>query len=172
MSPQGPGAAVTPPSGKEQGTGEAAGPEAADTKSLTTVKEYKYIPQDKLPEVKGASAYKWDPQKKTLRFSYNVWAGWLPIIAANHGTSANDESVFYKKYGFRVEMVLMDDPVAARDAYATGDVHTLWGTLDMIVLFAPELLKDSRTAPARRPADRLVQRRRRHRRPRHDQVGG
>lgn len=87
------------------------------------------------------------PREKVLRFSYNVWAGWLPIIAANHGTAPNDESIFYKKYGFRVEMVLMDDPVAARDAFATGDVHTLWGTLDMIVLFAPELMKDSRTAP-------------------------
>ncbi len=141
----GPGGPVAQQAGKP--AVEGAGVEAPDTKSLTTVKEYKYIPQEKLPEVKGASAYKWDPAAKTLRFSYNVWAGWLPIIAANHGTAANDQSVFFKKYGFRVEMVLMDDPVAARDAYATGDVHTLWGTLDMIVLFAPDLMKDSRTAP-------------------------
>ncbi len=82
-----------------------------------------------------------------LRFSYNVWGGWLPVIAANHGTKPNTDSVFYKKYGFRVEMVLMDDPVLARDAYAAGDVQTLWGTLDMMVLFAPELVRDSRTAP-------------------------
>ena len=32
----------------------------------------------------------------------------------------------------------------------------LWGTLDMMVLFAPDLMKDSRTAPARLPAGRLV----------------
>ena len=44
-------------------------------------------------------------------------------------------------------MVLMDDPVIARDAYAAGDVHTLWGTVDMMVLFVPELVRDSRTAP-------------------------
>ena len=44
-------------------------------------------------------------------------------------------------------MVLMDDPVAARDAFAAGEVHTLWGTADMMVLLAPELIKDSRTAP-------------------------
>jgi hypothetical protein len=32
---------------------------------------------------------------------------------------------------------LMDDPVAARDAFAAGKVHTLWGTADMMVLMAP-----------------------------------
>ncbi len=114
---------------------------------ITTVTEYKYVPADKLPPVSGVSAYKWDPEKKILRFSYNVWAGWLPIIAANHGTEPNDESVFYKKYGFRLQMVLMDDPVTARDAYIAGDVHTLWGTVDMMTLFAGGLTRDSRTAP-------------------------
>lgn len=121
--------------------------EAPDTTGVTTVKEYKYVPADKLPAVKGVSQYRWDAKEKILRFSYNVWAGWLPVIAANRGTKANMESVFYKKHGFRVEMVLMDDPVAARDAFAAGEVHTLWGTVDMMVLLAPELIKDSRTAP-------------------------
>jgi NitT/TauT family transport system substrate-binding protein len=132
-----------------QGKGESGSieTEAPDTTGVTTVKEYKYVPADKLPGVKGVSQYRWDAKEKILRFSYNVWAGWLPVIAANHGTKPNTESVFYKKYGFRVEMVLMDDPVAARDAFAAGEVHTLWGTADMMVLLAPELIKDSRTAP-------------------------
>ena len=121
--------------------------EAPDTKGVTTVSEYKYVPADKLPAVKGVSQYKWDEKDKVLRFSYNVWSGWLPVIAANRGTKPNTESVFFKKYGFKVEMVLMDDPVAARDAYASGGVHTLWGTVDMMTLFAPELNRDSRTAP-------------------------
>jgi len=127
--------------------GEAPAAEAPDASDVTTVKEYKYVPAERLPAVKGVSQYKWDDKEKILRFSYNVWAGWLPVIAANRGTKPNDESIFAKKYGFRVEMVLMDNPVAARDAYAAGDVHTLWGTVDMMVLFAPELLRDSRTAP-------------------------
>ena len=121
--------------------------EAADTSGVTTVKEYKYVPADKLPAVKGVSQYRWNEKEKILRFSYNVWAGWLPVIAANHGTKPNPESIFAKKYGFRVEMVLMDDPVAARDAFAAGEVHTLWGTADMMVLLSPELIRDSRTAP-------------------------
>jgi NitT/TauT family transport system substrate-binding protein len=121
--------------------------EAPDTTGVTTVKEYKYVPAEKLPAVKGVSQYKWDAKEKILRFSYNVWAGWLPVIAANHGTKPNPESIFAKKYGFRVEMVLMDDPVAARDAFAAGEVQTLWGTTDMMVLLSPELIKDTRTAP-------------------------
>ncbi len=121
--------------------------EAPDTAGVTTVREYKYVAADRLPEVKGVSQYRWDEKEKILRFSYNVWAGWLPVIAANHGTKPNADSVFAKKHGFRVEMILMDDPVAARDAFAAGEVHTLWGTVDMMVLLAPELVKDSRTAP-------------------------
>lgn len=121
--------------------------EAPDLTGVTTVKEYKFIAAERLPAVKGVSAYKWDEKNKVLRFSYNVWSGWLPVIAANHGTKPNEDSVFFKKYGFKVEMVLMDDPVAARDAFASGDVHTLWGTADMLTLFAGELTRDSRTAP-------------------------
>ncbi len=126
---------------------EAPQTEAPDTKGVTTVSEYKYVPGDRLPAVKGVSQYKWDANQKILRFSYNVWAGWLPVIAANRGTKPNADSVFAKKYGFRVEMVLMDDPVIARDAFAAGEVHTLWGTVDMMTLFAPELSRDSRTSP-------------------------
>ena len=126
---------------------EAPQTEAPDTSGVTTVKEYKYVPGDRLPAVKGVSQYKWNDKEKVFRFSYNVWAGWLPIIAANRGTKPNAESVFAKKHGFRLEMVLMDDPVIARDAYAAGEVHSLWGTVDMMTLFAPELQRDSRTSP-------------------------
>jgi len=120
--------------------------EAADTKGITTVQEYTYVPREKLPPVKGTSDYQWDPQTKVLKFPINVWIGWLPIVAANHGAKPNDQSIFAKK-GFKVELSLLDNPVDARNAYAAGKTHILWGTLDMMVLFAPELMKDSRTAP-------------------------
>jgi NitT/TauT family transport system substrate-binding protein len=121
--------------------------EAPDTNSATTVTEYKFVPRETLPPVKGTSGYQWDEKEKIVVFPINVWAGWLPIIAANHGFAPNEESVFFKKYGFKVNLKLIDDPVAARDAYASGNSHVMWGTLDMIALFAPELMRDSRTAP-------------------------
>jgi len=121
--------------------------EAPDTKGITTVSEYTYVPGEKLPPVKGVSSYKWDTQAKVVEFPINVWIGWLPIVAANHGFAPSSESIFAKKYGFKVNLKLIDDPVVARDAFAAGESHVLWGTLDMMVLFAPELMKDSRSAP-------------------------
>jgi len=151
-APAGPGTVAgggATPGGPDAGGGAppAGGPEAPDKNSITTVKEYAYVPQQKLPAVKGTSNYKWDEKEKVVSFSLNVWSGWLPIYAANKGAKANAESIFAKKYGFKVELKLIDDPVAARDAYASGDVHVLWGTLDMMALFAPDLMKDSRTSP-------------------------
>ncbi len=121
--------------------------EAADAKGITTKESYTYKLEERLPPVKGTSNYKWDENEKVVQFPINVWIGWLPIVAANHGFAPNGESIFAKKHGFRVNLKLIDDPVVARDAFATGESHILWGTLDMIALFAPELMKDSRTAP-------------------------
>jgi NitT/TauT family transport system substrate-binding protein len=125
------------------------GPEAFDPTGITTVKEYEYRSEARLPPVKpnAVSGYKWDAANKTFKFPINVWIGWLPIIAANHGAKANQESVFFKKHGFMVDIVLVDDPVACRDGYIAGDYPVLWGTLDMMVLFSEQLMKDSRTAP-------------------------
>lgn len=121
--------------------------EAPDAKGITTVSEYKYVPQERLPAVKGVSNYKWDSTEKVVQFPINVWIGWLPIVAANRGFAPNENSIFFQKYGFKVNLKIIDDPVVARDAFASGESHILWGTLDMMVLFAPELMKDSRTAP-------------------------
>ncbi|HPW58243.1 MAG TPA: hypothetical protein PLK58_06365, partial [Candidatus Rifleibacterium sp.] len=121
--------------------------EAPDAAGVTTVQEYTYVPNESLPAVTGVSSYKWDEANKVVVFPINVWFGWLPIIAANNGFEPNEESVFFKKYGFKVNLKLIDDPIVARDAFAAGESHILWGTLDMIALFAPGLMKDSRTAP-------------------------
>ena len=101
---------------------------------MTTVKEYSFKPAERLPEIKQASRYK--PMKdNTVRFALNVWAGWAPIILANNGTKA--EKVWKTPDGeeFKVELVIIDNPVAMLGAYTSGDVHIGWGTLDMVPLF-------------------------------------
>ncbi|HWX20388.1 MAG TPA: phosphate ABC transporter substrate-binding/OmpA family protein [Candidatus Binatia bacterium] len=102
-----------------------------------------------IPAVTGVSDYKKEMKdnKIVVEFPINVWPGWAPIIVANQGLEPNDQSVFAKKYGFYVRLSIVDDPVKARDLFAAGQSHILWGTLDMIALFAPELVKDSRTVP-------------------------
>ncbi|MFC1706556.1 ABC transporter substrate-binding protein [Planctomycetota bacterium] len=118
--------------------------EDPDGKPITTVEKYEYVPSETLPEVKGVSNYSWE--NDTVVFPVNVWIGWAPIIMANGGLEPSEESVFFKRYGFKVKLPVIDDPVEARDSFAAGKAHILWGTLDMMALFAPHLAKDSRSA--------------------------
>jgi len=112
----------------------------------TTVKEYKFVSSTKLPPVKGVSSY--EPLKdNTVRFALNVWAGWAPILLANEGLKAGKEWTTPGGKKFKVDLVLIDDPVAMSDAYAAGKVHIGWATLDMVPLFLEELRKDSRMMP-------------------------
>ena len=105
-----------------------------DTASPTTVKEYHFKPAEKLPPVKGTAAYK-PLVNNTVRFALNVWAGWAPIVLANNGFKAGQEWTAGDGKKFKVELVLIDNPVAMRDAYAAGEVPIGWATLDMVPLF-------------------------------------
>src|SRR5262245_4734309 len=104
-----------------------------DPKPVTTkdIKGVIYVPAQRLPEVKGAAAYK-AMQDRTVRFAINVWAGWAPIILANEGFKAGKVWKDGEGKDFKVELALIDDPVKMRDAYAAGDMHIGWGTLDMM----------------------------------------
>jgi NitT/TauT family transport system substrate-binding protein len=110
-----------------------------------TKKEYKIVPSEHLPEVKGTSDYK-PLVNNTVRFAINVWAGWGPIILANNGFQAGKIWKTPDGQDFRVELVLIDDPVKMRAAYASGNVHIGWATVDMLPLFM-ESFKDSRVMP-------------------------
>ena len=122
------------------------GAEAPDTKGITTAKDYNYVPAQKLPAVQGISSYK-PMTDRTVRFALNVWAGWAPIIFANNGLKAGKVWKTPGGQDFKVDLVLIDDPVAMRDAYAAGSVHIGWGTLDMVPLLLDSLRKDSRVMP-------------------------
>jgi NitT/TauT family transport system substrate-binding protein len=122
------------------------GAEAPDASGITTKKEYNYVPATKLPEVKGISNYT-PMTDRTVRFAINVWAGWAPIIYANNGLKAGKVWKTPSGKDFKVELVLIDDPVAMRDAFAAGNVQIGWATLDMVPLFMEGLRKDSRVMP-------------------------
>jgi NitT/TauT family transport system substrate-binding protein len=77
----------------------------------------------------------------------NVWAGWAPVILANDGFAASKVWTAPGGRTFKLELVLIDDPIAMRDAYASGKVHIGWATLDMLPLFVEQLRRDSRTMP-------------------------
>src|SRR5947208_678360 len=122
---------------------------AADIPLLAGTNAATLVERSSIPAVTGVSDYAKGTKegKLIIEFPINVWPGWAPIIVANAGLDPNDQSVFARKYGFYVHLSIVDDPVKARDLFAAGQSHVLWGTLDMIALFAPELVKDSRTVP-------------------------
>jgi NitT/TauT family transport system substrate-binding protein len=122
--------------------------EASDSGSVTTVKEYSFRPAARLPEITGTSAYK-PLADNTVRFALNVWAGWGPIILANEGFKPGKIWKTPDGGQFKVELVLIDDPVAMRNAYAAGEIHIGWATLDMVPLFVDGFTKagDNRVMP-------------------------
>lgn len=128
---------------------QAAKTPPADIPLLAGTNAAVLVDRSSIPAVTGVSDYAKSTKdgKLVIEFPINVWPGWAPIILANAGLEPNDQSVFYKKHGFYVRLSIVDDPVKARDLFASGQSHVLWGTLDMIALFAPELVKDSRTVP-------------------------
>jgi len=124
----------------------AGGAEKPYSSGITTVKEYNFVATAKLPEVKGISNY--TPMvDRTVRFAINVWAGWGPIIYANNGFKPGRIWKTPAGKDFKLELVLIDDPVAMRDAFAAGTLHVGWATLDMVPLFLEGLRKDSRVMP-------------------------
>jgi len=120
--------------------------ESPDSTAITTVKEYSFVAGEKLPEVKGVSDYK-PLEDNVVKFSINVWAGWAPIIHANQGFKPGKVWKTQDGKEFKVELVLIDDPVAMRDAFAAGNIHVGWATVDMLPLFLESLHKDSRAMP-------------------------
>ena len=136
---------------KQLDAAKATPPAAPDitSKLLKGTNEASLVDGSIIPAVAGVSDYVKPMQngKLVVQFPINVWPGWAPIIVANGGLDPSDASIFAQKYGFYLKLSIVDDPVKARDLFASGQSHVLWGTLDMIALFAPELVKDSRTVP-------------------------
>ncbi|HMP79133.1 MAG TPA: phosphate ABC transporter substrate-binding/OmpA family protein [Pirellulaceae bacterium] len=132
--------------------GFSDGAEQDDSAGITTVQEYEFQPSQRLPPVTGASAYR-PMEDRTVRFAINVWAGWAPIVYANDGFQAGKLWQGPDGKTFKVELVLIDDPVQMRDAYVSGSIHIGWCTLDMLPLFVDGFVdaqgnpKDSRIMP-------------------------
>jgi len=141
-----PGGAQAP--GAKPVTEKIGDMQAIISKLLAADREAQAVGAAAIPPVKGVSAYKLDQfnGKPLVIFPINVWPGWAPIIVANNGLEPNDQSLF-TKFGFYVKLTIVDDPVKNRDLYASGQSPIMWATLDMVALFAPELVKDSRTIP-------------------------
>jgi NitT/TauT family transport system substrate-binding protein len=59
-----------------------------------------------------------------------TWGGYAAGQYWNQGFDANNNSNFYKDYGFKVKFHVLDDFDASRDAFKAGRVDLLWATID------------------------------------------
>jgi NitT/TauT family transport system substrate-binding protein len=135
--------------GGETAEGQA---ESASDDIVTTVQEYEFVPAERLPPVKGTAGYQ-ELNDNTVRFALNVWAGWAPIIHANEGFQPGKVWKTADGKDFKVHLILADNPVEMRDAYAAGNYHIGWATVDMLPLFMEGFVdssgqpRDSRIMP-------------------------
>jgi NitT/TauT family transport system substrate-binding protein len=130
------------------GTPNATVAENPDPNGVTTVKEYTFEAAQKLPPVPGSGEYKALGKKtRVVRFAYNVWAGWAPIIYANGGKAPKKIWKDAKGEDFQVELVQIDNPVDMGNVFASGEIHIGWATVDMLPLITQRLNKDPRTMP-------------------------
>lgn len=67
---------------------------------------------------------------KVVRIGVVTWGGYAGGQYFNEGFKVNAQSRFYKKYGFLVDFVVLDDFVPSRDAWKAGEVDLLWVTVD------------------------------------------
>jgi NitT/TauT family transport system substrate-binding protein len=75
----------------------------------------------------------------TLRVQLVSWGGYAPGLYFNEGVLANEQSRFFKEYGFKVEFKLENDLLNAMNAWMAGEYDVLVQTADAFPLYtAPD----------------------------------
>jgi NitT/TauT family transport system substrate-binding protein len=102
-----------------------------------------------VPRLKPAAAY--EVKDNTLDIELSEYAGYAGLIVANGGLAPNENSIFFKKYGFKVRLTLSEEDswsglnsgrLAA--SATTADVLPLYGQQLQVVV--PALISFSRGA--------------------------
>jgi NitT/TauT family transport system substrate-binding protein len=90
--------------------------------------------QTETPKLPPAGAYQ--PKDNTLDVELSEYAGYAGIIAANGGLAPNENSVFFKKYGFRVAIRLSEEE--SWPALNTGKMAASATTADVLAVYGKQ----------------------------------
>lgn len=71
----------------------------------------------------------------TLRVQLVTWGGYAPGLYFNEGANANENSRFFKEYGFKVEFKVENDLLNAMNAWMAGEYDVLVQTADAYPLY-------------------------------------
>lgn len=69
---------------------------------------------------------------KIYKVGVVFWPGYVGGQWFNHGFKANAESEFFKRWGFGVEFVIINDIGPSREAFKSGEIDLLWCTVDAL----------------------------------------
>lgn len=68
--------------------------------------------------------------KDVINVGVVTWGGYSGGQYFNEGFKANENSRFFKDYGFKVNFEVIDDFDASRDAFKNGSIDLMWATID------------------------------------------
>jgi NitT/TauT family transport system substrate-binding protein len=87
----------------------------------------------------GLKSRKSKRDDNTLRVQLVTWGGYAPGLLFNEGSKPNDQSRFFKEYGFNVDFVVENDLITAMNAWMAGEYDILVQTADAFPLYtAPD----------------------------------
>ena len=82
-----------------------------------------------------------------LRIPLDTWGGYAALFAANGGSVPSKASIFYRNYGFAVELVSEESAQAQMDGFAAGRFPAIWSSMDGVPLLYDALKSDKRVVP-------------------------
>lgn len=118
--------------------------EDPDAPSVSSLAKYPYSAVDPYLSEQLSSQYEW--QDKTVVIPITRWIGWLPLMLANGGIEPNEQSVFYQRFGFKVDLKIVQDIDQAMQLFASGQAHVLPATLDQIVYRLDDLTRSPQSS--------------------------
>ena len=97
----------------------------------------KIVEPSEIPNLGIASPYKMNGD--TIDVELSVWPGYAPLIVANGGLSPNPDSFFFKKYGFKLKIVLSEGEAESWQALNSGKTAVSATTVDVLSLYGSQL---------------------------------
>lgn len=93
---------------------------------------YKLSGNKKIMESIGSKETSETISSDAINIGVVTWGGYAGGQYFNEGFKANEESRFFKEYGFKVNFEVLDDFEASRDAFKNGKIDLLWATIDAL----------------------------------------
>jgi NitT/TauT family transport system substrate-binding protein len=87
-----------------------------------------------VPRLKAAAAY--DMKDKTIDVELSEYAGYAGLIVANGGLEPNENSIFFKKFGFKVRLTLSEEE--SWSALNSGRIAASATTADVLAVYGKQ----------------------------------